>query len=76
MSHIPHLMHIDAKSPAKSPSLTRPRPDLEEGFGRLRAWAHTLSKPDPPKPSPSPKNLAQPDPVMCLVTASGKQTSG
>ncbi len=39
MSHIPHLMHIDTKSPAKSPSLTQPRPDLEEGFGGLRAQA-------------------------------------
>ncbi len=51
MSHIPHLMHIDAKSPAKSPSLAQPRPDPEEGFGRLRVRAHTLSKPDPTRTS-------------------------
>ncbi len=67
MSHIPHLMHIDAKSPAKSPSLTRPRPNPEEGFGGLRARAHTLSKPDPPKPGPSPKNPARPDPDITIV---------
>ncbi|PBK87566.1 hypothetical protein ARMGADRAFT_1034766 [Armillaria gallica] len=67
----------DAKSPAKSPSLTRPRPDPEEGFGRLRARAHTLSKPDTPKPGPSPKNPARPDPditsycIFCHVSLSG-----
>ncbi|KAK0445302.1 uncharacterized protein EV420DRAFT_1484355 [Desarmillaria tabescens] len=57
------VLHEDVKSPAKSPSPAQPKPDPEAGLGGLRARAHTLSRPDPPKPGLSPKNPTRPDPT-------------